>query len=268
MSTLADRTIAALRTNHDDLSASVGGMSADDLARPSGAAEWTVAQVLSHLGSGAEIGLAVLRAALAGQDAPGQDFNESVWSRWNARGSREQADDFLKANAELVAAYESLDPGTRERLEVRLGFLPTPADVTLIAGMRLNEAALHTWDVKVAFDPRATVAPDAVEALTDLHAGPLDFMVGFIGKPDALDRRQATLRVETSEPERVLGLTLGETVGFSQVPDPADVVLSAPAEAWLRLLTGRLDPAHTPASVTVTGDGVTLDDLRRVFPGL
>ncbi|MGV9770707.1 maleylpyruvate isomerase family mycothiol-dependent enzyme [Streptosporangium sp. NPDC003464] len=266
MTTLADRTIAALRTNNDDLAALVRGLDPAGLARPSGASEWTVAQVLSHLGSGAEISLAVLRAALAGHDAPGQDFNESVWSRWNAKAPREQAADFLAANAELVAAYEGLDAGTREHLEIRLGFLPSPADVTLAAGMRLNEAALHAWDVKVAFDPRATVAPDAVEALTDLHAGPLGFIVGFVGKPDALDPRQATLRVETSEPERVLGLTLGETVGFSQVAEPADIVLSAPAEAWLRLLSGRLAAEHTPASVTVTG--VTLDDLRRVFPGM
>lgn len=266
MTTLTDRTIAALRTGHDDLTAFVSGLDGDGLARPSGSSEWTVAQVLSHLGSGAEIGLAALRSALAGDDAPGQEFNEAVWNRWNAKSPAEQAADFAEADAELVAAYESLDAGTREHLEIRLGFLPNPADVALVAGMRLNEAALHAWDVRIAFDPRATVAPDAVEALTDLYPGPLDFLVGFIGQPDALDPRQTTLRVETSEPERTLGLTLGETVGFSRVTEPADIVLSAPAEAWLRLLTGRLDPRYTPGSVTVTG--VTLDDMRRVFPGL
>jgi len=269
MTTLADRTISVLRTTHDELAAFVRGLAADDLLRRSGASEWTVAQVLGHLGSGAEIGLATLRAAQAGQDAPGGDFNHSVWDRWNAKSPEEQAGDFLTADAEIVSAYQSLDAETRERLRIKPAFLPAPGDVALMAGMRLNEAALHAWDVGVAFDPSATVASDAAGVLTDLYAGPLDFMIGFMGRPDELDPRLATtLRVQTSDPERVLGLTLGETVGFSEAPEPADVVLSIPAEAWTRLLGGRLAPEHTPPSVTVTGDDITLDDLRRVFPGI
>lgn len=267
MTTLADRTIAALRTNHDDLSTLLRGLDADDLNRPSGASEWTVAEVLSHLGSGAEIGLATLRAALAGDDAPDQDFNQSVWDRWNAKGPKEHAEDFLSADAELVAAYESLDADTRQQLRITFGFLPEPADVTLAAGMRLNEAALHAWDVKVTFDPKTTIAPESVEELVDLVPGPLSFLIGFIGRPNALTSPPVTLRIETSDPQRVLGLTLGETIGFSAPSESADVVLAIPAEAWLRLLTGRLDAAHTPGFVTVTGEAVTLDDLRRVFPG-
>jgi len=34
----------------------------------------------------------------------------------------------------------------------------------------------------------------------------------------------------------------------------------------LRLIGGRLAPAHTPAGVEVIGD-VSLDELRAVFPG-
>ena len=44
--------------------------------------------------------------------------------------------------------------------------------------------------------------------------------------------------------------------------DPADLRL--PAEAFLRLVFGRLDPGHTPDSV----DGADrLEELRTVFPG-
>ncbi|MGC5012822.1 maleylpyruvate isomerase family mycothiol-dependent enzyme [Streptosporangium sp. DT93] len=268
MTTLADRTIAALRTTHDELTALVRDLDAPDLTRTSGCSEWTVAQVLSHLGSGAEIGLETLRAAQEGREAPGSDFMNGVWDRWNAKGPKEQAEDFATADAEIVSAYESLDAGAREELRIKLGFLPEPGDVALVAGMRLNETALHTWDVRVAFDPGAAVAPEAAGVLTDLHAGPLGFLTGFIARSDALDPRLATtLRVETTDPERRLGLILGETVGFSEAPEDADVVLSLPAEAWIRLLTGRLAPENTPATVTVIGDGVTLDHLRRVFPG-
>ena len=55
MSDLADKTITALRTGHDELAALVSSMTPDDLTQPSAAEEWTISQVLSHLGSGAEI---------------------------------------------------------------------------------------------------------------------------------------------------------------------------------------------------------------------
>jgi hypothetical protein len=41
---------------------------------------------------------------------------------------------------------------------------------------------------------------------------------------------------------------------------------SSALEAAIRLIGGRLAAAHTPAGTEVVGD-VTLDDLRRVFPG-
>ena len=43
----------------------------------------------------------------------------------------------------------------------------------------------------------------------------------------------------------------------------ADIVL--PAEAFVRLVYGRLDVDHTPA---FEGNNATLDELRRVFPGI
>ena len=75
MSTLAASTIAALRHEHDTLEAFVSALSSDQLSGPSGASEWSVAQVLSHLGSGSEISLATLRSALGEGDAPDDDFN-------------------------------------------------------------------------------------------------------------------------------------------------------------------------------------------------
>ena len=49
---------------------------------------------------------------------------------------------------------------------------------------------------------------------------------------------------------------------------PSDLVaapdLELPSEAFIRLVYGRLDPAHTPA---VTGSPTLLDELRTAFPG-
>ncbi|MEV4549198.1 maleylpyruvate isomerase family mycothiol-dependent enzyme [Nonomuraea wenchangensis] len=259
----ADTAIAALRTGHDELSALVSGLTDEDLARPSAAAEWDISQVLSHLGSGAEIGRTVLRAALDGAPGPGHDFNQSVWDRWDAMGRRERADGFLRSDEALTALYESLDASARDNLRVDLGFMPAPVDVATVSRMRLNELALHSWDVRVAFDEHATLAPDATAAL--LHQGPDLF--AWIGKVDRLDGRTLDLRVTTTAPESVFALRLKPPISVDfDVPEQPDGTLGLPAEAWLRLVSGRLAPRHTPDGVTTTG-AADLDLLRRVFPG-
>ena len=268
MSTLADRTIAALRSNHDELAARVREFAKQDLARQSGSSQWDVAQVLSHLGSGAEIGLATLQTGLAGQPGPDQDFNQSVWDRWNAMNPQEKAKGFLRAGEQLVTGYEDLDAAARQELHVKMAFLPFPADIALMSGMRLNEATLHGWDVRVALDPHATLNIQEVDVALEQLTGPLNFMVGFLGKPEALSGTHVTLRVETTDPRRVLSLVLGPTISLSDQPADSEDVLTAPAEALLRLLGGRLDQAHTPENLTITSDVVTLDQLRRIFPGI
>ena len=57
--------ISALRHSHDRLRASVQSLGPDQLAQRSYPSEWTIAQVLSHLGSQAEIFGLILAAGLA-----------------------------------------------------------------------------------------------------------------------------------------------------------------------------------------------------------
>ena len=59
---------------------------------------------------------------------------------------------------------------------------------------------------------------------------------------------------------------LGEKVALTDQPAAPDGTLRLPAESWLRLITGRLSPEHTPAGVEIDGP-LSLDDLRKVFPG-
>jgi uncharacterized protein (TIGR03083 family) len=262
MTDRADETIKALRSGHDDLAALVRGFTADDLARPSGAAKWDVSQVLSHLGSGAEISLAILDGALGGTSNLGGDFNQRVWARWDAMSREERAEGFLNASESLLRRYEGLDAPTRESLRIDLGFLPAPVDLATAGGLRLNEFTHHTWDVKVAFDPGAALAPEATPLLFDQVA----MLIGFLGRPAELGDRPVTIAVNTTSPDRSFGLDVGEAVTIVESPGSPDAVLTAPAEWWLRLVVGRHAPEHTPAAVELTGS-ITLDDLRRVFPG-
>lgn len=261
MTSVTDRTIHAVRTGHDDLVAFVATLDPADITHPSAASEWTVAQVLSHLGSGAEIGLAALEAALAGKPNPGMEFNRSVWAVWDGRSAAEQAANFPAAGEKQVSRFEGLDEQTKADLRIDVGFLPQPIDVARAASMRLNELALHSWDVRAGFDPTATLAPEAAELLLDT-IGPL---LGFAGKADRIEGT-VRLAVHASDPATSFGLVIGDAVVMTDVPDSADGELTAPAEYLIRLFTGRHGAAYTPDSVALTGS-VTLDDLRRVFPG-
>ncbi|SDM10859.1 maleylpyruvate isomerase family mycothiol-dependent enzyme [Nonomuraea jiangxiensis] len=263
MTDRAAQTIKELRAELDELSALVRGFGDEDLARTSGAAEWDVSQVLSHLGSGAEITLAAFDGAVNGTGSPTMEVIRGIWARWDGMSRGERAEAFVTANEALLRRLEELDAGTREELRIELWFPGEPASVARLTGMRLSEFAHHSWDVKVAFDPAATLAPGAVELLLDQVGG----MFGYVGKPEALGGRQVAVAVHTTAPARSFGLDLGPAMAITGVPAEADVVLTTPAEFWLRLVYGRHAPEHTPSTVDLSGDAVTLDDLRRVFPG-
>ena len=252
--------ISALRHSHDRLRAAVEPLSLDQLEQRSYASEWSVAQVLSHLGSQAEIFSLFLDSALTGQDPPGREQFEPIWASWNGKDPRAQASDALRADQATLERFESLDADQRARLQLKM--FGMELDTTGLARMRLSEHAIHAWDVLVALDPSATVSPDAVALLIDT----LDQLAARGGKPDGQQRK---VRVSTTDPERQFTLETGEAVTLTPsddgvTPELGLSELRLPAEAFIRLLYGRMDEAHTPPAESA---GVELDELRPLFPG-
>jgi len=255
----ADAWIEVARLSHDDLAVIVRGLDDEGLARTSGSRQWDVAQVLGHLGSQAEIGAATLQAALGRQAPNGPEFNPQVWARWDALGRREKADGFLRHSEELTRQYEQLDAAARESLRIDLGFLPD-ADVATVLALRVNELALHTWDVRVVDDPAATLLAPATALLIDRFAT----LIGYIGHADALPSRPLTLAVDTTDPVRSFGLQINDSVQVIDPPDRPGARVALPSETWLRLIAGRLPSDR--GSVRLDGP-LRLEDLQRVFPG-
>jgi uncharacterized protein (TIGR03083 family) len=256
METSSDPWIGALRNSHDRLQALVGPLDLASLEQRSYASEWSIAQVLSHLGSGAEIFGLFLDAGLTGQELPGRDVFVPVWNEWNAKDPQAQATDGLRADEVTVERFESLDPD--QRATVRMHIFGRDTDLTGLARMRVGEHAIHTWDVAVALDPSATVTPDAVALLID-NLGQLAAMTG---RPEEKPRR---IKVSTSDPERHFVLETGEAVTLTESDGEEGLPeLRLPAEAFVRLVYGRLGQHHTPP---VEADGVDLDELRQLFPG-
>jgi uncharacterized protein (TIGR03083 family) len=257
METTAAPWIEALRHSHDALRASVEPLDAGQLSGPSYCSDWSIAQVLSHLGSGAEIFSMYVDAGLAGQEPPGRDAFPPIWEKWNSKSPSEQAGDALVADEGLVERLESLN--AEQLAQLRLNLFGMDLDAAGMARMRLGEHAVHSWDVAVELDPAATLAPESVRLL-------IDGVGQFVGRAGKADQGATRLHVTVTGPDRRFTLQTGEEAALTE-SDGEDGLpeLRIPAEAFIRLLYGRLDPDHTPASVEISD--ADLDDLRRAFPG-
>jgi uncharacterized protein (TIGR03083 family) len=250
-----DTVLQALRNSAERLQSLVAALQPDQLKGRAYPTEWTVADVLSHLGSGAVITHRRIDDDLAGRPMP-EEFPKSVWDEWNAKSPTAKVHDGLAAGLALIKRIEAMTEGERSRF--RMSFGPVEVDLAGFTGLRLNEHALHTWDIEVVGDPAATLAPDAAEIIVDN----LELIGRFTAKPTGSDR---TITVRTSAPSRWFVIVLtpdSATFGTGDADRVPDIEMSA--EAFSRLVYGRLDAQHTPA---FDGDAGALDELRRVFPG-
>ncbi len=250
--------IATLRNSHERLASVVVRLTPEQLRSQSYDTDWTVAQVLSHIGSGAEISLMMLPGALGQSEPVGPEAFRPVWDRWNAKSPDEQAADALVSDSKHISHLEELS--NDDLASISLPFLGRKLDSVGLVGLRLSEHALHTWDVAVSFDPAATVSADAVHLLIDNVPGFLAPRLGVV--PDVPFRA----RIRTTDPERDYLLDAGDPITMTDWPgNGADVEVTMPSEALLRLAYGRLDAEHTPAAVQA--DQTDLERLRRMFPG-
>jgi uncharacterized protein (TIGR03083 family) len=261
MNAAAPAWIAALRGSHERLREVVEPLAPVQLTERAYPSAWSIAQVLSHIGSGAEIFGHIVSSGATRQPFPGREVMAPIWDIWNAKTPEAMAADALVADRRLVEQFEELagDPAGDLRMDV----FGRELDLAGLVGMRLSEHALHSWDVAVALEPTLPVASQSAALLIDN----ISWSAGRVGKPDGTHR---TVRISTTDPMREFLLTVGETITLAPSPSgeasgDAGATLRLPAESLLRLIAGRLDKAHTPGSVTATG--VDLDDLRAIFPG-
>jgi uncharacterized protein (TIGR03083 family) len=247
--------IEALQESVNHLREITEGLDESQLVASAHPTEWTVADVLSHLGSAAVISKRRLDDGVEGREMPAE-FPQSVWDVWNLKTPHAQATDSLLADAALEERIGEVTPEQRDVFTWSLG--PVTLDFNGFVNMRLGEHALHTWDIEEAFDKDATLQRDAVPIIIDN----LDLVVRFTAKTTGSGER---LLIRTTEPQREFALTLGTdgvTLEPAEATDSHDIEL--PAEAFIRLVYGRLDPQHTPASV----NSEHLEKLRTVFPGM
>ena len=256
--------LTALWSSHRRLDDATRSLTDAQIAGPSYCTDWSTAQVLSHLGSGAQIFQSLLEAGLAGAEAPGREEFSKIWDVWNAMSPSEQARDSLTADAAFLRRVQAVPADELDSLQMSL--FGTPSDAARLLGLRLFEHAIHTWDVIVIRDPAAEIAGDAVQRMVD----GLELIAARTGKTEG---GPLEVDVTTTDPVRRFRLSVSDAVVLtpseaSATPETRTSTATArmPAAAFVRLAYGRLDPEHTPAGVET--EGVDLDTLRSVFPGV
>jgi uncharacterized protein (TIGR03083 family) len=250
--------IEVLATSVQRLRSLVEPMAEPDLLRPAYPSEWNLAQVLSHIGSGAVIMQRRLEDGLARRETPGE-FAQGVWDEWNAKSPSAQAEEALAADRSLLERARRVSTEEAAAFETSMG--PRKLGFASFLGMRLSEHVLHTWDIEVVDHPDAALPEVAAEQIIDR----LGMIARFAAKPTG-SRRE--IGVTTHEPDRSFWISLSpDQVGFDAEEESSGRAgdrLDMPGEAFVRLVYGRLDAEHTPA---VGGPGEALEELRRVFPG-
>ena len=261
-----DRVRRALRREVEVLDLYVQALTPFQWQGETACAGWNVQKVVSHVGSGADLHLKTLKTALEGAPAVTQPERQAVWDFFDSL----PPDQLLPAFQDRARAYvDYLDGLSAEEGQTRLvqSFLgETP--VVNFAQSRLSETALHSWDVRVALDATARLLADTVRAQ-------------FPYVLDGLTRRsKAEVRGELAGTRIALEVfgpvaqrfTLAidaDGVRASEGVGEADATLRLPAEAFVRLHSGRLplERAESAGDVVMDGNRAKALRLNALFAG-
>ena len=164
------------------LSGYLRGLSAAQLAAASACDQWQVQDVVSHLIGGAGRQTASMQRGRAGQSGPPEDFapqSSDAASAANAQRDIRRREDlggelldrFDAAYGELqteLAAFAAGAPDAWNTLcwHQRRGPMPAADYVDL----RIQELAIHDWDIRSAHDSNAALPPASLPALLDMAA--------------------------------------------------------------------------------------------------
>ncbi|MFF7191540.1 maleylpyruvate isomerase family mycothiol-dependent enzyme [Streptomyces sp. NPDC008222] len=162
--TTTENWLTALRASSERLNSRVSSLSETDLTRPSFADGWNIAQVLSHLGSGAEISAMLVERGIKGlTNGPVREEVLPIWEHWDALSPLDQRAAWREADARHLGLLDSLDAA--QRTSVKVPYFAGLLSVADYAGYRLSEHSVHGWDIAVALDPAATIPTDELRLL-------------------------------------------------------------------------------------------------------
>ena len=256
----------------------LGELDSNQWELPSACAEWQVRDVVSHLIGGAERQAESMERGRGGDSNPPAGFvppDPAALSAINAQRDIDRRDQLAGSVLETFdASYDRLQrefdrfaEGSWDTLcwHMRRGAMTAASYVEL----RIQELAIHDWDIRSAFQPDARLDPDSVPVLLDMSPA----WLGMCFRPSAPLPKPLVYGFDVG-PEESRKYRMSVTGdAFEMVPGgapQADLSLSATAEQYLLFTYGRLTAAEGISSgkLTVQGDASHLDQFEVWFKGL
>ncbi len=255
--------IAVLRSEGERLAQFLSELDAEGWERDSACDGWTVADVAAHLAQG-NGGAAVALNRARGDDPsppegqrlldPGERASELTAERAIAYRSDMEPAQTLQAYedgcARLLQAVNELQAEDWEKDSFhRRGIIPVHENLT----RRIQETAIHGWDIRSAFDPAAELSEAAAALIVNVAHRWLNAC--FVPLSDS---EAARFRFEVSGSAAFSQDVVLAENSFRIEPaedTPADVTFRCNASAYVLLIYGRLDlsSGETPAQLAFDG---------------
>ena len=260
------------------ISARAGSLTPEQLALPSACSEWQVQDVVAHLIGGANRQIEGMTRGRDGDSGPPPESTQADISAAAALGSqrdmhwRESLGDGLLAAfddyyARLYEVLDTFHPDGWDTLcwHQRRGAMPAWEYIEL----RIQELAIHDWDMRKALEPNPSLNPDCIDTLLSFSPKWLEMCFRLGEKLDTPVVYEFDLAPphETKLIFRVSGDSF-DMPSADEVPDRWTVCGEAPA--FLLFIYGRItgQEAIDANEFAITGDAGLLQQFEAWFKGV
>ena len=261
------RVIGALaRGLHEYLS----GLSQDELATQSACDAWTIRDVAGHLTNRAERQIASMTRGRTGDSAPPAGFSapsdNMAMSAANADADIEYSRSLGDA---LVSTFSDNYRALHQLLDSFAGddwrcdcWHPRRGTMTAreYVSQRIQELAVHDWDIRSGLDPNAGLHPDAIPVLLGMSAHWLRSAYNPGANPPEGEVKYRFALSDAAAVDVAVGPG-GAHAGVGLHDGDVDLTVRCDANTYLLLAYGRLDVNAAMASgrLTATGTDGLLD---------
>ena len=250
------------------------GLSEAELSTQSACDAWTVRDVAGHLTNRAERQLASMTRGRSGDSAPPAGFSapsdNMAMSAANADAdiaySQSLGDALVATFAEKYQELHRLldsfsdDDWRCDCWHPRRGSMTAREYVS----QRIQELAVHDWDIRSGLDSSAALHPDAVPVLLGMSAHWLRSAYNPGAQPP-LSNVKFRFALYDADAMDVLVTPDGATAGVGLHEESIDLTVECDANTYLLLAYGRLDLAGAVASGRIRSSGA--NDLLDKFVG-